>query len=302
MNELAVHLKKDLKMLSSDSIFLISMLVLAVMAFVMAFESSWSYVDGSFSYYSTLTTRYIIERKQVSTLDGYWISLCNLYTILLTMMSSMLLTSEKESGMMSYILTLRTRKWRFFLSKFMIVLGVSTLIAVVSMLAYLIVFSAMDVPFLGVNDVLASMLLPMLTVIIFSVIGLAVSALVRKKGAAIALSVVVWLVISLGYATLTSMGESAAFDDPDYDYETDEWIDFVPLGYKLLIYANPMVLVNGQGDYLDMTGGAILGVCMVIAYLGLGLALFARERTERGVIRDLVRKVKGMYRKSGEQR
>lgn len=301
MKELLVHLRKDLKMLSSDSVFLLSMLVLAVIAFVMAFESSWNYVDGSFSYYSTLTTRHIIERKQISTLDGYWYGLCNLYTILLTMISSMLLTSEKESGMMSYILTLKTRKWRLFMSKFMIVLGVSVLIAFVSMIAYLIVFSAMDVPFLGIGDVLSSMLLPLLTILIFCSIGLAVSALVRKKGAAIALSVVVWLIISLGYATVTSMGESAAYDDPDYDYRTDEWIDFVPLGYKLLIYANPMVLVNGQGDYLDMTGGAILGVCMIVTYLAIGLALFARERTERGVIRDLMMKVRTMTG-SGKER
>jgi|WetSurMetagenome_2_1015567.scaffolds.fasta_scaffold38487_2 ABC-type transport system involved in multi-copper enzyme maturation permease subunit len=292
MKELVVHLRKDLKMLSSDSIFLISMIVLTVMAFVMAFESSWSYVDGSFSYYSTLTTKYIIERKQVSTLEEYWIGLCSLYTILLTMISSMLLTSEKESGMMSYILTLRTRKWRFFLSKFTIVLGVSTLIAVVSMLAYLIVFSALDVPFLGVDDVLASMLLPFLTILIFCAIGLAVSALVKKRSAAIALSVVIWLVVSLGYVSVTSMAESVAYDDPNFDYETDEWIDFVPFGYKLLIYANPLVLVNGQGDYLDMTGGAILGACMMVAYLALGLVLFAREGTEQGVIKDLIKKVR----------
>jgi ABC-type transport system involved in multi-copper enzyme maturation permease subunit len=288
MSELADHLRKDLKLLSSDSLFIISLIMLAVIAFIMAFEASWAYVDSSWSYYSVLTTRSIIERRQVNTLEDYWTNLCNMYSVLLFIVASMLLTSEKESGMVSFILTLKTRKWQFYLSKFLMLTGVAAFTVTASMLAYLIVFSSMDVPFLGIVDVLSSMLFPFLVIMTFCSIGLMASALVKKKGAAIALAVVLYLVITMVYASATSMGESIAYDDPDFDYSEDDFVDFVPLGYKILIYANPWVLINGRADYLGTWEGAALGLCMIAFFLVLGSVLFARERTERGLFKDLI--------------
>ncbi|MCG7841324.1 MAG: hypothetical protein MIO87_05350, partial [Methanomassiliicoccales archaeon] len=142
---------------------------------------------------------------------------------------------------------------------------------------------------LSFGDVLSAMLLPLLAILAISCIGLMVSAFMNKKGAAIALGVVAFLVISMGYTFVDGLGMEAAHNHPDWDYSYDE-IDYIPWQYKLLIKINPLVLIV-ESDYLEEGEGIMLGLGMIVAYLALGMLIFARERTERGLIKDLMKRI-----------
>lgn len=286
MSELLDHLRKDVKLLSSNSLFVILMVMLAVIAFIMAFQAALSYLDGAWQYYYNFATRLMIENQQRIALEDYWQALSALFIVLFAVISSMIGSSERESGMIRYILTFKTGKNRFYLSKFLVLAGIAAYAITVSTLAYVIVFSALDLPFISAGDLLTALLFPLLTVLVISSIGLAVSALVTKKGAAIAGAVVLIFLISIGFSTVLSMGESAAYDARP-ELATDDYLYYMPLTYKLAIYSNPMVLLEGEGKYFDTVEGVVLGLAMIAAYLCLGMVIFSRERTERSLLNDL---------------
>ena len=288
MSEFEDHVRKDLQLLRSDSLFVLLIVVVAVMAFIMAFLATSSYVN---SWSPMLVTKQMIAERQRDNLEGYWVSISSMYLIVFTIVSSMIITSEKENGMARYILTFRTHTWQFFLSKFLMMAGLAVFATSVSTLAYFLVFAAMDLPLLSFGDVLSAMLLPLLAILAISCIGLMVSALMNKKGAAIALGVVAFLVISMGYTFVDGLGMEAAYDHPDWDYSYDNVTDYVPWQYKVIIKINPMVLIIGS-DYLAEGEGIVLGLGMIVAYLALGMLIFARERTERGLIKDLMKRIK----------
>ncbi|MCG7844203.1 MAG: ABC transporter permease [Methanomassiliicoccales archaeon] len=291
MSALLDHLRKDMQLLRSDSLFTILFVLTVVIAFVVAFQSSAAYVNSWWT--PSLTTIHSIEETQRESLDSYWQNLSTIYLIIFAIFSSVAIIGEKESGMVRYILTFRTSRWEFFLSKFIILTTIALFAILISSVAYLIVFWAMDIPRLGIGDVLSSMVLPFLLVMIICTMGLMVSALMKKKGSAIALGIVLFMVISLSYNAIVGWGEEAAQQDPDWQWDYDAW-DYMPWQYKMLIKINPMVLIFGEEQgYINTTEGLLLGLTMIAAFFALGLLFFARERTEYGLIKDLMRKFRG---------
>jgi ABC-type transport system involved in multi-copper enzyme maturation permease subunit len=299
VSEFTDHLKKDMRLLTSDSLFVILLVVIAVIAFISAFTAASSYVSSTWGW-QQFVTRHMIENNQLSALNDYWQSVNSIYAVIFLVISSMALTAEKESGMVRYILTFKTSKRDFYLSKYLVLLGICGYAVFVSLIAYIIVFSAMDISLLNAGIMISSVIFPFLTVLVFASIGLAISALTQKKGATIAIAVVLFFIISIMFSVSLNLGTSAA-DQVNPHSTSANITQSMPIIYKLLIYANPIVLYYGAGQALgsasgydsggtalfDMWGGVILGLIMMFVYLMLGMILFSRERTERGLFNDL---------------
>ncbi len=288
MREFLEHLRKDVRLCRSDSLYLLLMLIVTVMAFVMSFVSTSSYVS---QWPSLLTTEAELLERQRSNLNAYWLMISNSLLIVFVLISSMTITAEKESGMVRYVLTHRTRSWSMYLSKYLILACLAIYAVAVSSLAYYLVFTAMDLALLDAGDIFSAMVLPMMAVLIFCAIGLMVSALVSKKGAAIALGVVLFLGISMSFTMVVSMANEAAYDHPDWEWGLDE-MDYMPGYFKTIIKMNPMVLISGP-EFLAEGEGALIGLGMIAGYLALGMIIFARERTEFGLLKDLQLRFRG---------
>ena len=258
---------------------------------VMSFVSVSSYVS---QWPSLITTETEILERQMASLESYWLMISNTLLIVFMIVSSMAITSEKESGMVRYVLTHRARGWSMYLSKYLLITSIAVYAVAVSSLAYYLVFAAMDLPMLSPGDILSAMVLPMMAVLTFCAIGLMVSALLNKKGAAIALGVVLFLGISMSFTMVVSMANEAAYDHPDWEWGLDE-MDYMPGYYKTLIKMNPMVLISGT-EFLAEGEGALIGLAMIATYLALGMIIFSRERTECGLLRDLRSKFGGRKR------
>jgi ABC-type transport system involved in multi-copper enzyme maturation permease subunit len=155
---------------------------------------------------------------------------------------------------------------------------------------YLVVFSFMDVPMLDAGSLALSMVFPFLAMVVFSSLGLALSTLGTKKGAMVAMAVVLFVILSAVSSIAVNMGAYAAMQaDPDVTWSN--YTEALPLEYKLLIYGNPMVLTYGStyvlgtvgegAQFYDPAGGVLLAAGFFIAFTALGLVLMSRERLER---------------------
>lgn len=288
MSEFLEHLRKDVRLYRSDSLYFLIVLIVTVMAFVMSFVSTSSYVS---QWPSLVTTEAELLERQRSNLDSYWLMISNSLLIVFVLISSMTITTEKESGMVRYILTHRAHGWRMYLSKYLILTCLAIYAVTVSSLAYYLVFTSMDLTLLNAGDIFSAMVLPMMAVLTFCAIGLMVSALLNKKGATIALGVILFLGISMSFTMVVSMANEAAYDHPDWEWGLDE-IDYMPGYFKVLIKMNPMVLISGT-EFLAEGEGVLIGLGMIAVYLALGMMIFARERTEFGLLMDLRSKFRG---------
>ncbi|WP_019176236.1 ABC transporter permease [Methanomassiliicoccus luminyensis] len=295
MSEFSTHLRKDAKLLTTDSLFVVLLVLLAIISFIIALTTSTSYV-WSQTRGSSVITQAIMEENQKTALISYWISIGTILMALFSAVAAMAMSVEKDSGMSKYILTFKVRKPLFYLSK-LLVLTVLVLAAMgISLAAYLIVFSFMDVPMLDIGSLAASMLFPMLGMLVFASLGLALSTLTSKKGAVIALAVVLFLAMTSISSVSMSLGVNAALDvNPEAG--PNNYTAYMPWGYKLLIYGNPVILAQGTSYALgvdtgssyslilfDTAGGVALGLGFFVAFVVLGMLSFSRERTERGLI------------------
>jgi len=203
----------------------------------------------------------------------------------------MAMGSEKENGMSRYTLSHKVRGPAFYLSKLLVILVMVAIAMVTALAAYLIVFSFMDVPMLDLGSLALSMVFPFLAMVVFSSLGLALSTLGTKKGAMVAMAVVLFIILSAVSSIAVGMAPYAAIRaDPDVTYSN--YTEALPLEYTLLIYANPMVLSYGtvyvlgtddtrMAHLYDAAGGVLLAAGFFVAFTALGLVLMSRERLER---------------------
>lgn len=289
MNELTIHLRKDLKLLTSDSMFVIFILVMAVTSFIIALSTCAGYVQQN-TWGSSVVTKASLKALQTSTLVSYWGTVGSLLTALFMGASAMAMGAEKESGMSRYTFSHKMRGPVFYFSKLLIILFMVAIAMVTALAAYVIVFSFMDVPMLDLGSLASSMVFPFLCILVFSSLGLAISALGTKKGAMVAAAIAIFFILSVLSPISIGMGQVAAMRaDPNLTYEN--YTEALPLEYKLLIYGNPMVLVLGStylmgtsgstAQLFDLTGGVLLAAGFFVAFTALGLLLFSRERLER---------------------
>ncbi len=289
MNELAIHLRKDIKLLTSDSLFVIFMVMLVVTSFIIALTICAAYVQST-TYGSSVVTKASLEASQASALVNYWGTVGSLLTAVFIGASAMAMSAEKESGMGRYTLSHKVRGRAFYLSKLIVVVAMVLIAMFIALAAYLLVFSFMDVPMLDLDRLAASMVFPFLTILVFSSLGLALSTMGSKKGAMVAVAIIVFFTLSVIFPISISMGAVAAMRaDPTLTY--DNYTEALPLEYQLLIYGNPMVLTygsnyimggtEGSAQLFDTTGGVLLAAGFFAAFTALGLVMFSRERMER---------------------
>lgn len=297
MKELTTHLRKDVRLLMTDPSFIILLVALAGIAFVMALISSAGYVNG-ITYGSDVVTQSFLELEQRKALAGYWGGIAGIFMAIFLVVASLAMTGEKESGMVRYVLTHRTSKLRFYTSKYLVLLSVALIGMVIALVAYLVVFSFMDVPMLDLGALAASMVFPLMIAMVFSAIGLALSTISDKKAGAVVAAVVIFLILASLSPISIALGVEAAYK-VNPDVTAQNVTACIPLGYKLLIYANPMVLgygtdllmgTNSDSDFymspelFDPAWGVALGLSMVLAWFAIGLVGFSRERMDTSLL------------------
>jgi ABC-type transport system involved in multi-copper enzyme maturation permease subunit len=288
MSEFMVHLRKDVKLLTSDSWFIVLLVALTAVSFFIALASCAAYVQN-ITWGDLVVTRASLEALQRSALVSYWSSIGNILMVIFLATSSMAMSVEKDSGMSKYILTQRVSKIRFYLSKLLLLIALVLFGLIVALIAYLIVFSFMDVPMLDLGSLMLSMLFPLLSMLVFTAMGLMIATLANKKGAVIAIAVVLFIALTAISQLSINLGAVAAMrDDPtltNYNFTSG-----LPLEYQLLIYSNPVILIQGTSYALNVdnsyaplfdTGqGVILAVLYFVVFTALGLLSFSRERLD----------------------
>lgn len=294
MKELTIHLRKDVRLLMTDPMFIILLVALAGIAFIIALMSCSGYVS-SMVYGGDVVTKAFLELEQRRALANYWGSIGSMLMAIFTVTAALAMTGEKESGMLRYVLTYRTSKLWFYLSKFLVLLSVVLMALLISLACYLVVFSFMDVPMLDLGVLAESMVFPLLIAIVFATIGLTLSALSDKKVGAIVVSVGIFFLLTTLSQVSIGLGTMAAYEiNPAVT--SQNVTEFIPLEYKLLIYANPLVLGYGTNLILDVPGhdhftdphlfepgwGVALGLSMALAWFGMGMLAFSRVRMGRG--------------------
>jgi len=288
MSEFQTHFRKDVKLLTSDTLFIFLLVLLGVLSFFIAVTTCTSYV-WSMTGGSSVVTQHALELAQKSALVNYWSSVGNIFMVLFLAAAAMAISVEKESGMSRYILTFRARKPAFYLSKLLLLMILVAIALVIALVVYLVVFSFMDVPMLDASSLAASMLFPALGMMVFATLGLALSTFATKKGAVIALAVVVYMALTILSSFSIAMGSQAVYRDHP-TAGPNNLTEFMPLEYKLLIYGNPIIISQGTSAILDANsgswhpfdagGGVVLSVAFFIVFLVLGLLSFSRERME----------------------
>ena len=143
-----------------------------------------------------MVTRASLEALQTNTLISYWSSIGNILMVIFLATSAMAMSVEKDSGMSKFVLTQRVSKTRFYLSKLLLLIALVLFGLIVALIAYLIVFSFMDVPMLDLEGLMLSMLFPLLSMLVFTALGLMIATLANKKGAVIAIAVVLFIALS----------------------------------------------------------------------------------------------------------
>lgn len=293
MSEFATHLRKDVKLLTSDSLFVILIVLLAVLSFVIALTTSSSYVNG-ITNGNPVVTSASLEEAQKQALVNYWSSIGSLFMALFAAVAAMAMSVEKDSGMTKYVLTFKVRKPLFYLSKLLVLIVLVLVALAIALAAYLIVFSVMDVPMLDAGSLAASMVFPLLGMLVFASLGLALSTLASKKGAVVALAVVLFIALTAIFSISMSLAVNEVLrENPDAG--ANNATAYMPEGYKLLLYGNPIVLSQGTGYMLDLNSsdvyspvlfepgsGVALGIGFFVVFTMLGLLSFSRERVDRG--------------------
>jgi ABC-type transport system involved in multi-copper enzyme maturation permease subunit len=294
MKQLFIQVRKDLKLLSTDARFIFLIVALAAIAFIMAVQSCSSYVTTA--KYTNIVTSVSLMIQQKANLGSYWTMLMAIDSAIFIVAGSLAMTAEKDTGMLRYILTSGCDKKRFFASKFLILTMMVAIAVVISIVAYLIAFAMMDMPTLGVDVLIASMLFPAIILLVFSALGLFLASLSKKKAVPIILAIFLFFLVTTMFSMSLSLGASEAYKANQH-VAVNNATEFIPPLFIAMDLTNPMVLT--QGTYLsmgvaaedfasvynpvlyDVVGGVVLGLAMMLVFLGIGYMAFRTERLDK---------------------
>ena len=297
MNELMVHVRKDLRTQFSNSVFLLLVTALVMISVLVAFQSSVSYL-GSVHNQQYVVADLSVDTARRQALSDFWGGILSIFAIVILLVSSFSLTGEKETGMTRFVLTYRTSKFKIYLSRFIALSLLVLLACLISLLTFLIVFSLMDVSVLRVDVLLASMVFPLLILLAFGAFGLLVSTLSSKKSAVISLALIAFVLGSIMVPSL----QSAAYEDVYRHHPgvtRSNYTQFVSFEYIVGIFAYPLSLREGisqvlqldngmQAPFLSIEGDLMAGVILIFLLFFVGYAMFNRERMEGpGIFRRL---------------
>lgn len=264
MNEFLVLLKKDFRLLFTDSYFaivLVAMFVLSSVALISVAADYTSYTQNPPIPLSFADK----ELKQRSCLLDYWNIVIPIGALVILVVSSLSFSLEKESGMMRFILSYGKSRSLFFFSKSVIVIMVCALVTAIPVIVFLLGFYVLGLgPLVDGQLVLASSLFPLLIMLIVSMLGILISSLNKKRHTAVIIAVLAFLIITTMYSYAIENGMNDARAEFNREHSDDGMTMSIsdaralfPTDKKMTLLFNPMLLKEGLPSMLNLTGKEI---------------------------------------------
>ncbi len=245
LQEVAVHLWKDIKNVRTGPTFFILLSLVLCFTCLTAYSISLDYHRELNTNYGLLSSEEIKELQSSSIFDFWSGPVAFLWPLIFTIMGTLLISQENEDGLITYILSQNARAIAVYFSKFLtLTILVGLTYAAYSAIFY-VLFLAVGGDSLNVLSFLLSSALPMVGVLLTGMIGLLVASVVRKRNTS--------LVITLAYALLAYSLSSFAFSDgtSNVDPSSQGSIEF-GIFNKILYLTNPMVVKEGMLNVLDL--------------------------------------------------
>jgi hypothetical protein len=281
VDELLIHIRKDVKAQFTGWTLRIILLVLLLVAFIAAYmiADSWAKYGGE----------HTVQELQM-TMIGFWSVTTIFYSLGFMLLGSTFLSSDKENGMLGYTMLQRPSRIRYLLSKmiflFVLALAVGGLVALTFELTFLVVAGEA----ISLETLLVGSFLPSMALFCVAMIGLTLSFAINAKGAALALGIF----LMIGLPILAEYEKQEGYRDIWVAHQWDSTgIDYraeFPLDHKFLVALNPQVVQDGTyfafgvqnsgyGSYGPLFGleESFLIVALFTVLLGLAcLALMVR--------------------------
>jgi len=268
MNGMELHLRKDLKMLSSDQAFPFFVTFLVIVCAVSVTVSLLSYQANTSDSKDWALSASSVANAELWISSQYWGYVMLIFALLFTGASSLAMSNERGSGMVKYILTGPVDYVQFFLSKYVVLLAMSALAVIIALLAYVVAFPLLDLGLMAPSEYLAKCAYLFMAMAVFSALGLLTSTLADKKGMTVAVAIVLFfLLIMLMQMSIGLTGSGGASS--------------APLPIQAMIYGNPLVITYADSaDYAILNGfqAGLLACAQAGLLLIAGLAIFSQER------------------------
>lgn len=279
-HELRAHLRKDLRLMFSGSSLILLIAAMLALGFIFAYNISVNFFD---SYNSWPVTGQELHRLYSDTIIDYWGGILYIWPILAAMIAALFMSREKEGGMFGYILTYRPRGGLMYLSKFLVLSAVLTLIVLASAAIFQFVFFFINGRFFPLFDLLGACVYPLLGMIILSQLCLLICLLAKKGNTGLIATMCMVLLLTatlnmfmgLAWNEMYDNNESAPYDPGLY-----------PVEYRIAILLNPMFLQEGVISAMNVSNDyqsgtlyqgyfQVAGPDLYLIYIAVSIILYA---------------------------
>lgn len=245
LRETGSHLWKDLKVVRSSPGVL--MLIAAVLVFSSIFTYSLALDQHKTidNHNGPLTNDELEEMQNESILTFWTGTLIIIWPIVFGILGTLLISQEKEDGLVKYIFAHRARPVSVYLSKLLSLLMLTTLTYLAFILIFQLLFLAVGGGMVNTIILAAATLYPMVGLFLVGMIGLLMASVVKKRYTA--------LIITLALIFITFAVSSVAWSDgtTSFDHSSDEPFEFSTIG-KTLYAMDPMMIKEGMLDALGL--------------------------------------------------
>lgn len=297
MNELLIHLRKDIKVISSSALVILFILIISV-SILASLNSANSYSQQISNFGDRIGPASQQEMLKDNLL-AYWKSVIVVSSIISMIVFSSLMAQEKESGMLGYTLTFRPRTSTMFASILVLSIMIALALVLTSLIIYCFVFVISGLSLPDNESVVMSLLFPISILIIFSLLGTIIALLISKKNTSIIVSVAVFFILMLSstYAfnfgsneNLQTNGGMIGAPNPDnFSILSKSIIMINPQSLNegtvhLLNLSNDYVKGNINSDhftYLSLDQDIILAILYIASLTLLGWIIFNRNNLNR---------------------
>lgn len=238
-HELRAHLRKDLQLMFSSSSLVLLIAAMLALGFIFAYNTSLYFFD-SYSY-RPVTGNELHELYADSIID-YWGGILFIWPIFVAMIAALFMSREKEGGMFGYILTYRPRGGLMYLSKFLVLSFVLTLIVLASAVIFQLVFFFNNGSFFPLFELLGTCAYPLFGMIILSQLCLLICLLAKKGNTGLIATMCIVLLLAVTLNTFMGLAWNEMNDNNEFaPYDPDLY----PVEYRIAILLNPMFLQEG---------------------------------------------------------
>ena len=304
MNELEVHLRKDIRLVRTESTFLVFVTAIIVASVFMSYYAVLSYLQMGHSY--PLINHGMMESNLRQTMLSFWTMAVNVIGLLLIVISASGFGSEKESGILRYTIAYGADARMMFLSKFLFLAFLAMVALIASMAMFVVMISASGSLPLDVGAFISSALVVYLQFLILISLGMVLSISMRKKSTAI----VIAFVIMLGTAGISAYMEMDGYNAAQQQFYLERYdgtvnfnnsfaTEHFPLMNEVVMYMLPwkasseamshslgMAEREQLGNYdqvtfMSLEADVAVAALMCIGYLWAGYWLLSRDVTGR---------------------